>query len=47
MQLLKNILICWQINSIQQKIKHLHCKGQEVKIFRAKIAELNRKKNGQ
>lgn len=45
MQLIKNILISWQINSIQQKIKSVHCKSGDVKIFRAKIAELNRKRN--
>ena len=44
MQLFKNLLINWQINSIQQKIKTLHNKGENIRIYRAKIAELNRKK---
>lgn len=46
MQLFKNLLINWQINSIQQKIKQLHNKGEDIKMYRAKIAELNRKKAG-
>ena len=46
MQLFKNLLINWQINSIQQKIKTLHHKGADIRIYRAKIAELNRKKAG-
>jgi hypothetical protein len=41
---LKNILIGWQISTIQQKIKRLQRKGQDIKLFRAQIAELNRKK---
>ena len=40
------MLINWQINSIQQKIKLSHRRGEDVKMFRARIAELNRKKNG-
>ncbi len=44
MHLFKNILIHWQISSLQQKIKTLHHKGQDIKIYRARIAELNRKK---
>ncbi len=42
---IKTILINWQINSIQQKIKRYHRKGQNIKMFRIQIAELNRRKN--
>ncbi len=45
MHFFRNILISWQINSIQQKIKNLHGKGKELKHYRAMIAELNRKRS--
>jgi len=45
MELIKNLLICWKINSLQQKIKNFQSKGLDVKLFRARIAALNRKRN--
>lgn len=42
---IKNILITWQINSIQQKIKKHYRQGRNIKTFRIQIAELNRRKN--
>ncbi len=41
---LRNIVIDWQIYSLQQKIKKLHRCGGDVKELRSKIAFLNRKK---
>lgn len=42
---LKNIVINWQISNIQQKIKKLQKRGEDVRTCRALIAQLNRKKN--